>query len=231
MKQAGSRRHFREHTRIPWGRLLGRLMSHYEMGDWRTPVLRKRGEDPFLVMVSTMLSQRTRDEVTQRATLRLLSHYPTPTTMARAPVNDIETLVREVGLSHLKARGLRDAARFLVSRHKGVVPRDLEELLEIPRVGPKTAHAILVFGHSKPALPIDTHILRVCRRLGATRGRNIPDAQKELVETVPSRYWGLLNPILVQHGMNTCRHRDPFCGACPIARWCKRIGLPSTGAF
>ncbi len=212
---------------IPWGKLLRRLVSYYERGDWRVPVLRHRGGNPFLVLVSTILSHRTRDEVTERATLRLLAHFPTPAAMAKATVSDIEPLVREVGLSQRKARGLVDAAKFLVSEHEGRVPRTLKELLEIPRVGPKTAHAILVFGYSKPGLPIDSHILRVCRRLGATTASNISDAQDDLMNIMPSTYWGLMNPILVQHGMNTCQHENPHCDKCPIIQWCGRTGLTS----
>lgn len=163
--------------------------------------------------------------MTERATLRLLARLPTPGALADARVRTIRQLIHDVGLVDSKARGLKSAARTLVDKFGGVVPQEEGNLLQIPMVGPKTAHAILVFGHLKPGLPVDTHILRVTRRLGVVRGRSIRDAQKELGAAVPEKYWGLLNPILVQHGMNVCRPMRPTCAACPISNLCPRIGV------
>jgi endonuclease-3 len=210
---------------IDWGPLLGRLRAFYARGDWRKPVLRTRGEDPFLVLVSTMLSHRTRDEVTARATARLIARYPNPSALARAPLSSIRAVIQEVGLSGGKARGLRDAARVIVTKHSGQVPATEPELLAIPRVGPKTAHAVMVFAHRLPGLPVDSHILRVGRRLGVVKGSTTEEAQRDLAREVPRRFWKLLNPILVQHGMNVCIPNRPNCGICPIARWCMRVGV------
>ncbi len=214
--------------RIRWGELLDAVDRYYEVGRWREPVLRDRGASPFLVMVSTMLSHRTRDEVTLRATKRLLAKYPSPVKLSKATTAQIRAIIVGAGLSELKARGLRDAARWLVEHHRGKVPESEEELLRIPRVGPKTAHAIMVFGLQRPGLPIDTHILRVTRRLGVVDGTTIPQAQDELAEAVPRRYWGLLNPTLVRHGMNICKARNPVCEHCPIIRWCERVGVDTS---
>ncbi|MDG6970071.1 MAG: endonuclease III [Nitrososphaerota archaeon] len=211
--------------RIRWGKVLDALDHYYEVGSWREPVLRDRGASPFLVMVSTMLSHRTRDEVTLRATKRLLAEYPSPEKLAKVSTTQIMAIIRGVGLSELKARGLRDAARWLVENHSGRIPESEEELLRIPRVGPKTAHAIMVFGFRQPGLPIDTHILRVAQRLGVVDGTTISQAQDELMRVVPRRYWGLLNPTLVRHGMNICTARAPQCGKCPIHHWCARVGV------
>ncbi len=207
--------------RLPWGTILRRLPGYYSHGNWRVPVLRRRGADPFLVLVSTILSHRTRDEVTERATLRLLSEYPTPFAAARAQPGRLRSLIREVGLSDAKAWGIQQASRVIVDRFGGKVPLRERDLLDLPMVGPKTAHAIRVFGHRKPGLPVDVHILRVTRRLGAVRGRTISEAQRELAQSVPRRYWMILNPILVQHGQNLCRYRAPRCGECPIADICE----------
>ncbi len=211
--------------RIRWGGLLDAVDRYYEVGRWREPVLRDRGASPFLVMVSTMLSHRTRDEATLRATKRLLAEYPSPEKLAKASNAQIRAIIRGVGLSELKARGLRDAARWLVENQDGRVPESEEELLGIPRVGPKTAHAIMVFGFRQPGLPIDTHILRVTRRLGVVDGTTISQAQDELMRAVPRRYWGLLNPTLVRHGMNICTAQNPVCEVCPITRWCEQVGV------
>lgn len=212
---------------MSWGPLLRRVAKYYQTGGWRVPVLRHRGADPFLVLVSTILSHRTRDEVTERATIRLLARYPTASALSRASLSRLQSLIREVGLSGAKARGLRNASRAIVRNHGGKVPVSEEDLRRIPMVGPKTAHAIMVFGHRKPGLPVDSHILRVARRLGVVEGRTIKEAQGELASAVPLRHWGVLNPVLVQHGMNTCTPRRPRCDECVIFEWCERRGVVS----
>ena len=212
-------------SRLPWGRMLRALEMKYERGTWRVPVLRGRGADPFLVLVSTIISQRTRDQITERATLRLLARYPTPRDVARAPLQLIRGLIQEAGLSAVKASAIKLSSQIIVDEFGGTVPTRAEDLLRLPGVGPKTAHAVRVFAYRKPGLPIDTHILRITRRLGVVRGESIADAQRELAQSVPRKYWGLLNPVLVQHGQNTCRASSPKCETCPIARWCPRVGV------
>jgi endonuclease-3 len=215
---------------IRWGSLLRAVSEFYLDGDWRVPVLRDRGADPFLVLVSTVLSHRTRDEVTERVAVRLLSEYPTPLDLSRAPLPHIRQLVREVGLGDSKAKGLRSAALTIVREFGGSLPVTERDLLRIPMVGPKTAHAIRVFGHQRPGIPVDTHILRVMRRLGGIRSTTIRGAQSEISRTIPRRYWGLLNPVLVQHGQNICRARHPLCRGCPISARCPKIGVPKVDA-
>jgi endonuclease III len=210
----------RSNSRLPWARILRRLESFYSQGEWRVPVLRDRGADPFLVLISTILSHRTRDEVTARATVRLLTIYPTPGELARAPLVKVRRLIDEVGLAESKARGVRAASEQIVSVYRGRVPASEADLMSLPMVGPKTAHAVRVFGHELSGLPVDVHILRVTRRLGAVQGNSLRQAQSELSELVPRKYWKLLNPILVQHGQNLCRAHDPMCSKCPIESWC-----------
>ncbi len=212
-------------TPVNWSKVLSDLQDHYRAGPWRVPVLRSRGANPFHVLVSTVLSQRTRDEVTERSSRRLLAAYPTPRAMAVAPLQRIQKLVREVGLAQNKARALRDASRMIVEQFGGEVPRSRDELLRLPMVGPKTAHAIMVFAHEKPGLPVDTHILRVTQRLGVVKGKTIPEAQRELARSVPKRFWGLLNPVLVQHGQNLCSAHNPRCDECPILEICPQFGV------
>lgn len=208
-----------------WQRALSSLVRFYSTGRWRVPVLRERGADPFLVLVSTLLSHRTRDEVTKRATIHLLAKFPTSAALSKASPHEVRALIREVGLSRAKAQGLCAAARTLVSEFGGRVPESEADLLRIPRVGPKTAHAVRVFGYQRPGIPVDAHILRVARRMGTVSGRTIPRAQAELSTNVPERLWGLLNPVVVQHGMNICRARGPLCPRCPIEELCPKVGV------
>ena len=212
---------------LPWGRLLDELHQFYHVSRGRVPVLRSRKQSPFDVLVSTVLSARSRDEVTERAACALLAAYPTAHDLARAPEVRVRPLIRDVGFTSKKARGLIAAAKFLVSEFRGKVPSREEDLLRIPQVGPKTAHAILVFGFRKPGIPVDTHILRVSKRLGVVSPKaTILQAQRELARAVPKRFWHLLNPVLVEHGMNTCSAKAPRCGECPIEQWCKKVGVP-----
>lgn len=224
-KRIGPKAAVRSPEVLAWGSILSSLRKYYSKGVWRVPVLRHRGSDPFLVLVSTVLSHRTRDEVTERATLRLLSAFPTPFALARAKPQRVISEIREVGLAKAKALSLRRASKILVSKFDGRVPQQEAELLKLPMVGPKTAHAIRVFGYRKPGLPVDTHILRVTYRLGVTTSGSIAKAQQELARSVPRRYWALLNPIIVQHGQNLCRATRPLCHDCPISKWCPRIGV------
>jgi endonuclease III len=210
---------------LPWEQILSKLTRFYAVGDWRVPVLRGRGVDPFLILVSTILSRRTRDEVTERCTLRLMAAFPSADVMARAPLAKIRALISSVGLSRAKAREIRDASRIISTRHGGRVP-DLESaLLHLPGVGPKTAQAIRVFGFEKSGIPVDTHILRVTRRLGAVRGATPSEAQRELALSVPKKLWSRLNPVLVQHGMNLCVSKSPDCLRCPVESLCLRKGI------
>jgi endonuclease III len=212
-------------SQIGWAALLNRLTKFYSVGTWRTPVLRDRGADPFSVLVSTVISHRTRDEFTLVASRRLLSKFPSPISMSRANVGEIESLIWEAGLSHQKATGLKFASQEIVERFGGKVPESEEELTSLPLVGPKTAHAVRVFAFEKPGIPVDSHILRVSRRLGFVRGTTIASAQRELAAIVPRRLWIRLNPVLVQHGQNVCLPRQPRCGACPIEKDCQQVGI------
>lgn len=211
--------------RIQWGNLLRRLEAFYSTGEWSVPVLRERGVDPYLVLVSTVLSHRTRDPVTERATRRLLSAFPTPTALASATQEQVASKIRDVGLADSKARGLRRAAQQIVERHQGIVPRTERDLIELPLVGKKTASAVLVFGFGQAAIPVDTHIHRVVNRLGVVRTVTRDETVGALRAVVPRKYWGSLNPALVQHGQNICTALAPRCGSCPVATLCNRVGV------
>jgi len=203
-----------------WEAILDRLSAFYRTGDWRTPYLRDHAENPFQVLVGTILSQRTRDEATDAASARLFARYPDAVALARAAPADIEPLIRVTGYYHTKARMIRETSRQILDRFGGVVPRTLEELTTLPGVGPKTANCVLVFGYGIPAIPVDTHVHRLANRLGAVRTRTPEATEIALRAAVDRRYWIPLNPLLVQHGQNVCRPNRPRCGECPIADLC-----------
>lgn len=203
-----------------WERLLDRLTEFYHAGDWRVPYLRDHAEDPFQVLIGTILSQRTRDENTDRASARLFAKYPDARSLARATPRQIEALIRETGFYHTKARGIRACAREILDRFGGVVPQTLPELLTLPSVGPKTANCVLVFGYGIPGMPVDTHVHRIANRLGVARTKTPEETESALRTTVPERFWIPVNPLLVQHGQNLCRPLRPKCPECPVASMC-----------
>jgi endonuclease III len=200
--------------------VLDRLSDFYHTGDWRRPYLRDHAENPFQVLIGTILSQRTRDEATDVASARLFARYPDARSLADARPRDLEPLIREVGFYRTKARAIRDCAREILDRFDGVVPRTYEELTSLPWVGPKTANCVLVFGYDIPAIPVDTHVHRIANRLGVVRTRTPEETERRLREIVPERYWVPLNPLLVQHGQNLCRPLRPRCTECAIAELC-----------
>lgn len=208
-----------------WGAILLGLEKFYAKGVWRVPVLRERGADPYGVLVSTIISHRTRDLVTERATRRLMGTYPDIRTLAKARLVDIRIAISDAGLSNSKAHALRETARAIVRQHRGRVPANLHDLMSLPGVGRKTASAVLVFGFRRRAIPADVHIQRVANRLGVIRTMTRESTSIALAKVVPSKYWGRLNPVLVQHGQNLCTARSPRCSKCPIRRHCERVGV------
>lgn len=221
----------RSRRRLSWGPLLKALQDHYSSGTWRVPVLRERGADPFHVLVSTVLSHRTGDATTLRAFRRLHGAYPNTRSMAQADPRRVEEIIRPVGLSTSKAGGLVRMAQQIEGRFGGAVPPTYDELVSLPMVGPKTASAVEVFAFGRDAIPVDTHIHRVVNRLGAVTTATPEETRMMLTEVVPRRYWGLLNPVLVQHGQNLCSARAPRCGDCPVRPRCSygsKCGLTST---
>lgn len=205
---------------IDWDEVLDRLSAFYHRGDWRVPYLRDHAENPFQVLVGTILSQRTRDANTDRASAALFAKYPGPEEIATAPIAALEQLIRSTGYYRTKARHIRGTSQALLDRFGGSVPADRDLLLSLPGVGPKTANCVLVFGYGVPAVPVDTHVHRIANRLGVVRTETPEQTEAALVRTVLPKYWIPLNPLLVQHGQNLCRPRGPLCGRCPILEFC-----------
>lgn len=205
---------------IDWERVMDRLSAFYGRGDWRVPYLRDHAEDPFQVLIGTVLSQRTRDEATDIASARLFAQYPDPPSLARAPRARVERLIHGTGFYRVKSRVIRAISREIRDRFHSEVPRTLEELTSLPGVGPKTANCVLVFGYGIPAIPVDTHVHRIANRLGIVRTRTPEETEQRLRQIVDRRYWIPLNPLLVQHGQNICRPISPRCPECPIRADC-----------
>jgi endonuclease-3 len=177
-------------------------------------------ENHFQVLISTVLSQRTRDENTERASERLFSRYRNAKQLSLARVKDIERLIKPSGFYKVKARRVKEISKILVEKHKGKVPHDFGELISLPGVGRKTANCVLVYAYRLPAIPVDTHVHRISNRIGLVKTKTPEKTESELVKTIPRKYWVDFNDLFVKFGQRICQPRKPLCWKCPIVRLC-----------
>jgi len=210
-------------------RRLGKAIARFE-----EPAVEKIAEqhhdDPFQVLIATMLSAQTRDPVTAAASARLFRVARTPAAVAALPVRRIETLIYPVSFYRTKAVHVRDACRQILERFGGRVPPTMNELLTLPGVGRKTANLVLILAHrSADNICVDTHVHRISNRLGWVRTRTPEETEHALYEAVPKRWWATVNLYLVTWGQNVCRPVYPVCGSCAIADLCPRIGVTRIG--
>jgi endonuclease-3 len=178
------------------------------------------GGDPFRVLISTILSHRTRDENTTRATENLFSRYKTPVQLAGADPESVRHLIKPAGFYNMKTKNIMIASRQLVEEFGGKVPDNEQDLLKLRSVGRKTANCVLVYAFNKPAIPVDTHVHRISNRLGLVSTRKPEETEERLVKTVPKRYWLELNDLFVRFGQTTCKPIGPHCESCRLSGTC-----------
>jgi len=176
--------------------------------------------DPYRVLIRTILSQRTRDDNTDRASAQLFSKYHTINEIAEADPTLLEPLIRPAGFYHVKAQRIVEVSRKLLDKFKGQVPDDMKNLLELPGVGRKTANCVLVYGFQIPAIPVDVHVHRISNRLGLVNTKNPEETEAELEKIVPREYWIELNDLMVQFGQTICRPQSPRHEECPLQELC-----------
>jgi endonuclease III len=176
--------------------------------------------DPYRVLIRTILSQRTRDDNTDRASAQLFSKYHTMNEIAEADPVLLEPLIRPAGFYHVKAQRIVEVSSKLRDEFKGQVPSDMKGLLELPGVGRKTANCVLVYGFQKPAIPVDVHVHRISNRLGLVNTKHPEETEIELEKIVPREYWIELNDLMVQFGQTICRPQSPRHEECPLQELC-----------
>jgi endonuclease-3 len=182
-----------------------------------------RSRDPFYVLVSTVLSQRTRDEVTYPASGRLFERFDSPETMALADVNEIEDLVKEVGFYRVKAQRIRQISQILLDEYGGTVPDDMNDLLKLPGVGRKTANCVLAYAYSKDAIAVDTHVHRISNRLGLVNTKTPEQTEDALKMHIQQDMWKDINELFVKFGQDICRPVSPKCDICILDDMCPKI--------
>jgi endonuclease-3 len=179
--------------------------------------------DPFYMLISTVLSQRTRDEVTIPATRRLFEVYGTPQKMAEADAEDIQALIKDVGFYRVKARRIIDISQIILQDYEGLVPDNMNDLLKLPGVGRKTANCVLGYAYEQDVIAVDTHVHRISNRLGLVKTSGPDTTEKELEKVVPKRAWKEINGLMVLFGQNVCRPMSPRCEECRLNDICPRI--------
>ena len=186
-------------------------------------------EDPFQVLIGTLLSARTQDATTAAASERLFAVARTPKAMAALTVKRIERLIYPVSFYRHKARHVKATCRILVDRFNGRVPETMEELLTLPGVGRKTANLVLILAFkSVKNICVDTHVHRISNRLGWVKTTTPDETEQALYKSTTPRWWPIINLYLVTWGQNVCRPVYPRCGACVISKWCPRLGVAGT---
>lgn len=185
---------------------------------------------PFVVLISTILSQRTRDENTIKASNQLFTEYKTPRQIAAAPIERIEELIRPSGFYRVKAMRVKEVSRIIAEEYNGRVPSSLSELLQLPGVGRKTANCVLVYGFRKNAIPVDTHVHRISNRLGLVNTKTPEKTEEELRRIIPEEHWLELNELFVKFGQQVCRPIKPRCRECPVTAECASLPLSEVPA-
>ena len=191
-------------------------------GEAHLDELAKEKQDPFKILISTILSARTRDSNTRLATERLFARYSTPKLIAEADVEVLEDLVRVSGFYKVKAARVKEVSRVLLEKFNGEVPNDFEELINLPGVGAKTANCVLVYAFKIPAIPVDTHVHRIPNRLGWINTTRPNQTEEELKRIIPKVEWIRLNRLFVRFGQQICLPNRPKCNDCPINKNCSQ---------
>lgn len=199
-----------------------------ETKNWDVPIvtlMAQSGSDSFKILVATVLSLRTKDEVTAKAAERLFQVADTPEKLLKLTEEEIENLIYPVGFYRRKAKTLRQIAKILIEKYGGRVPDSIEELLKLPGVGRKTANLVVTLGFGKPGICVDTHVHRIMNRIGFVKTKTPEETEFTLREKLPKEYWIEINELLVSLGQHICHPVSPKCSECPISNYCEKNGV------
>jgi endonuclease-3 len=181
--------------------------------------------DPYRVLISCLLSLRTKDETTAKASARLFKHAPTPKKLASLPIKQIEKLIYPVGFYKTKAKRIKDIAKILITKYNSKVSDNLDELLKLHGVGRKTANIVITLAFKKHGVAVDTHVHRISNRLGYVKTKTPDKTEFALRKKLPKKHWLIYNDLLVTWGQNICRPISPRCSKCKIRPYCNRVGV------
>ncbi len=203
-----------------------KILSKY-YNPYTKTTLNKMREKPnaFKILISCLLSLRTQDKNTAKASKQLFQKAKTPKQIIKLPLKKLEKLIYSSGHYKKKAQTLKHVSKEILKRFKGKVPNNKEKLLSIKGIGPKTANIVLSFAYNQNVLPIDTHCHRIPNRLGWLKTKTPEKTEKELEKILPKKYWKEFNAIFVLHGKTICNPISPKCSICPINNYCPKINI------
>jgi endonuclease-3 len=204
-----------------------------ESKNWISPIVTLisiRTKDPFRILISTVLSLRTKDVVTAKASETLFNIAKTPKEILKLNQKKIEELIYPVGFYRTKAKNIKKIAKIILDDHNGKVPDDLDELLTLPGIGRKTANLVITEAYNKPGICVDTHVHRISNRFGYVKTKNPYETEMALRAKLPKKWWKKYNNILVSFGQTICRPISPKCSLCPVQKYCEWKKTQSTRA-
>ena len=196
--------------------------------EWETPLvdaMAATGDDPFRILIATILSLRTRDTVTAVEARDLFARADTPEAILALPHDELRDLIKKVGFYNTKAETIRALSHLIIERYDGRVPDDLDELLTLPGVGRKTANLVVIAGYGKPGICVDTHVHRISNRFGYVQTKTPEQTEMALRERLPQDLWQEINRLLVSLGQTICHPTSPKCSICPVNDFCERVGV------
>ena len=200
-----------------------------EVRRWQEPVLgvvaKQSDRDPFLILISCLLSLRTKDKTTREASDRLFDMARTPASMLKLPLKEIERAIYPVGFYRTKARSIHQICHRLIGEYGGTVPDSIEELVSLPGVGRKTANLVVTVGFQKPGICVDVHVHRISNRWGYIKTKTPEESENALRRKLPKEYWITYNDLLVPYGQNLCLPVSPLCSTCKLTTFCDRVGV------
>lgn len=202
-------------------RLLKKEFEKYQMPV--VDLIQVQTKDPFKVLISTILSSRTKDAVTTEASNRLFTVVNSTEDLSHIPLKKLERLIYPVGFYRTKAKHLKKIPAVLDKLYKGTIPQTVEDLIKLPGVGRKTANLVVSVGFNRPAICVDVHVHRICNRLGYIKTKTPFETEMKLREILPKKYWIPFNSMLVSFGQHICFPINPHCNECPIYNYCKRV--------
>jgi endonuclease III len=177
--------------------------------------------DPFKILIGTILSARTRDEITTKVIADLFSEFKNAEMLSKANLKKLKKVIQKIGFYNVKATNIKEVSRIIVEKFDGNVPSNMNDLLTLPGVGRKTANCVLVYGFDRPAIPVDIHVHRISNRLGIADTTKPEETEIVLQKSVDKRYWSKVNETFVTFGQNVCLPRNPKCGVCQLTKLCK----------
>ncbi|GAA0117514.1 endonuclease III [Clostridium senegalense] len=176
---------------------------------------------PFELLISTILSAQCTDERVNIVTKELYKNYNTPEAILELTEEELGEKIRSCGFYRNKSKNIIGCCKMLIEKYDGKVPSEMEELIELPGVGRKTANVVMSNAYGKPAIAVDTHVFRLSNRIGIAKGKNVEEVEEKLMKNIPKDMWSDAHHYLIWHGRKICNARKPKCETCPIIQYCE----------